>query len=416
MGFSAKQLKSLQRPLDPRVIKIRDHNGRQLSYIEGWHAVAEANRIFGFDKWNRETIDARCILNREARGQHLVVYSAKVRITVNAGNEIIIREGQGTGEAKDGSPGEIHDKALKSAETDATKRALATFGPPFGLSLYLTPKALRQARAPSQSQTQTPATASLATKTAINGVAEVTGMAVLGTEKMESHEYSTSGECGKSSPVPTSIPAHDAAESVSAISNSTGTEVCKLGESASRAGLDQAPPMISGNCGEPQGDNTDGSPAEVPPLEEALTNVASLPFSSERRASIDKSVLTLSEPRRRRDRTHLRFVASEPCLLCGRQPADAHHLRFMQPRAMGRKVSDEFTVPLCRTHHRALHQSGNEAAWWDDLDIDAPSIAQGLWEQSHSATPIRNDHGATDEQRPSKEISVVNLPYEQKEI
>jgi hypothetical protein len=73
-------------------------------------------------------------------------------------------------------------------------------------------------------------------------------------------------------------------------------------------------------------------------------------------AKIDKSVLTISEVRRLRDKTHLKFVASQPCLVCGRSPADAHHLRFAQPRAMGRKVSDEFTVPLCRTHHRDNHR------------------------------------------------------------
>jgi hypothetical protein len=67
---------------------------------------------------------------------------------------------------------------------------------------------------------------------------------------------------------------------------------------------------------------------------------------------VDKSALPLSEPRRYRDRAHLDFVASQPCLVCGRQPCDAHHLRFMQPRALGRRVSDEFAVALCRTHHR----------------------------------------------------------------
>ena len=68
---------------------------------------------------------------------------------------------------------------------------------------------------------------------------------------------------------------------------------------------------------------------------------------------IDKSALALSEPKRRRDKSHLRFVASQPCLVCGRHPSDPHHLRFAQPRALGVKVSDEFTVPLCRGHHRA---------------------------------------------------------------
>jgi hypothetical protein len=86
---------------------------------------------------------------------------------------------------------------------------------------------------------------------------------------------------------------------------------------------------------------------------------------------IEKSVLTISEPKRRRDKAHLRYVATQPCLGCGRQPSDPHHLKFTQLRALGLKVSDELTVPLCRGHHRQLHQAGNEVAWWDDLDIDA---------------------------------------------
>jgi len=99
---------------------------------------------------------------------------------------------------------------------------------------------------------------------------------------------------------------------------------------------------------------------------------------------IDKSVLTITEPKRLRDKAHLRFVASQHCLICGRQPSDPHHLRFAQPRAIGLKVSDEFTVPLCRGHHRQLHQAGNEVAWWHDLDIKALEIAKGLWEESRT--------------------------------
>jgi hypothetical protein len=93
----------------------------------------------------------------------------------------------------------------------------------------------------------------------------------------------------------------------------------------------------------------------------------------------------LSEPHRVRDKEHLRFVASQPCLLCSAVPCDAHHLRFSQPRALGRKVGDEFTVPLCRPHHRDLHHSGNEAAWWHDMGIDALEIAKDLWNESVTA-------------------------------
>jgi hypothetical protein len=122
-------------------------------------------------------------------------------------------------------------------------------------------------------------------------------------------------------------------------------------------------------------------------------------------AQIDKSVLTISEPKRLRDKAHLRFVASQPCLVCGRQPSDPHHLQFAQPRALGLKVSDEFTVPLCRNHHRQLHQLGNEKSWWANLGIGPMETAKQLWEKSHplsnaSSTEAINDgtsggsHGA----------------------
>jgi hypothetical protein len=94
---------------------------------------------------------------------------------------------------------------------------------------------------------------------------------------------------------------------------------------------------------------------------------------------IDKSKLTFGEPRRLRNKVHLSFVASQPCLVCGRSPADAHHLRFTQPRAMGLKVSDEFTVPLCRIHHRDVHSHGDELAWWQKRAIDPLATSRALW-------------------------------------
>jgi hypothetical protein len=88
-------------------------------------------------------------------------------------------------------------------------------------------------------------------------------------------------------------------------------------------------------------------------------------------AVVDKSLLALPAPRRIRDRDHVKSVAKQPCLICGRRPADAHHLRFAQAPALGRKVSDEFTVPLCRGHHREVHRCGDEASWWAKIGIDA---------------------------------------------
>ena len=102
-----------------------------------------------------------------------------------------------------------------------------------------------------------------------------------------------------------------------------------------------------------------------------------------RSKAVNKSLLTLPEPRRLRDRAHVRSVAKRPCLICGRQPSDAHHLRFAQRRALGRKVSDEFTVPLCRGHHREAHRCGDEASWWRRLGLNPIRAARVLWLETH---------------------------------
>src|SRR6516225_5795760 len=100
---------------------------------------------------------------------------------------------------------------------------------------------------------------------------------------------------------------------------------------------------------------------------------------------IDKSALAISVPRRYRNKEHLRYITSLPCLFCTRKPSDAHHLRFVQPRPLGRKVSDEFAVPLCRTHHRAAHQAKDEQAWWRSIGIEPVKIARKLWSDSRAA-------------------------------
>jgi len=98
---------------------------------------------------------------------------------------------------------------------------------------------------------------------------------------------------------------------------------------------------------------------------------------------IDKSILAVAAPRRYRNREHLRYVAQQACLVCGRKPSDPHHLGFTQPRALGRKVSDEFAVPLCRGHHRAVHRSPDERAWWRQMGIDPIKVARRFWKQTH---------------------------------
>jgi len=92
---------------------------------------------------------------------------------------------------------------------------------------------------------------------------------------------------------------------------------------------------------------------------------------------------------RLRDKEHRAFVARQPCLVCGRSPSDPHHLRFAQPRALGRKVSDEFTVPVCRLHHRELHRHGDEAAWWAAVKVEPVPIALGLWRLTRDPGPAR---------------------------
>jgi hypothetical protein len=324
MSFTAKQVQALRRSLSGPHVRTRELNGRQLSYIEGWYAISEANRIFGFDAWSRETVDSRCVLARENRGSFLAVYIARVRITVHADGSTIVREGHGSGEGRGTSPGEVHDIALKAAETDATKRALATFGKPFGLELYRKDKG----RAFDHSPTVQPATAGSQPRVGL-------------------HPDDTT-------PIPR--PSHYYGRR----HQGSMTELLRR---------DQV--------------NTTKDNAMAPALAPALLS-----------AKIDKSELAIAEPKRLRDKAHLKFVASQPCLVCGRQPSDPHHLRFAQPRAMGLKVSDEFTVPLCRTHHRQLHQVGNEAAWWKDLQINALEIARGLWEQSRLTS--KTDHSISD--------------------
>jgi hypothetical protein len=116
--------------------------------------------------------------------------------------------------------------------------------------------------------------------------------------------------------------------------------------------------------------------------------------------TIDKSVLAIPEPRRVRDRDHVKSVARQPCLICGRRPSDAHHLRFAQHPALGRKVSDEFTVPLCRGHHREVHRSRDEADWWKKASIDPSVQARALWLQTHPL-PMSSDEMAIEDALPA---------------
>jgi hypothetical protein len=124
--------------------------------------------------------------------------------------------------------------------------------------------------------------------------------------------------------------------------------------------------------------------------------------STKKRVQIDKGAFAFPEPRRVRDRDHIRYIVKQPCLICGRRPSDPHHLRFAQSRALGRKVSDEFTVPLCRTHHREIHRCGNEAAWWQSTGIDPLAAARMLWLETH---PLGRAETATVEKESGSQLA-----------
>jgi hypothetical protein len=328
MGFSAKQVQALRRNLDHRHVRTREAHGRELFFVEGWYAISEANRIFGFDGWNRETIESKCVLARENRGTFMAVYIARVRVTVHAHGTTIIREGHGTGEGRGTSPGEVHDIALKAAETDATKRALATFGRPFGLVLYGSGKATSAAR-------------TLAS----------------GPRSVDQGPHQVRLPPDDTTPIPRPSRYYGRRQDLVTRDRAQGRRNLEVRLSAGTSIIPASPGLVPGQ--------------------------------------IDKSLLTIAEPKRLRDKGHLRFVASQPCLVCGRQPSDPHHLRFAQPRALGLKVSDEFTVPLCRGHHREIHRYGDEAAWWRKHSLDPLIVASNLWRQTHPL-PAKSQRSGSD--------------------
>jgi hypothetical protein len=142
--------------------------------------------------------------------------------------------------------------------------------------------------------------------------------------------------------------------------------------------------------------------AVIPPETDTKADDVTTAFTDqnliENTPQINKSVLEFPEPRRIRDRDHIRHVMKQSCLICGRRPSDPHHLRLAQSRALGRKVSDEFTVPLCRTHHREIHHCGDESSWWRNTGVDPLAAARALWLETHplpTAIAITGNNEAT---------------------
>tara|TARA_R110000868_G_scaffold107750_1_gene294670 strand:+ start:8369 stop:9244 length:876 start_codon:yes stop_codon:yes gene_type:complete len=135
-GLTRRQKTALKKAPPQEQIRTRQDKGRTLAYLEGWYVIAEANRIFGPENWDRATLATQCVWQGKSNGNPVCAYTARVQIRIRAGLASIVREGSGVGQAVGQDPGEAHGLALKAAETDATKRCLATLGAPFGLSLY----------------------------------------------------------------------------------------------------------------------------------------------------------------------------------------------------------------------------------------------------------------------------------------
>jgi len=357
MAFTDAQVRQLKAKLDPRYIKTRSANGESLSYVEGWHAIAEANRIFGFDAWDRRTIATACVWSGQSGQIYAAAYTAKVRINVRAGDINIVREGSGTGEGRASTPGQAHELALKGAETDATKRALSTFGNSFGLALYDREQAgVRKVRA-----------------AAIGRANETShlGPWVLRTE---------TGKAASTHDIPSDFVealrrAMTEADDIELLYDfwEQNIETLRLLHRSSNERPGIVPTMVS------------HLRACAIELVRRASNGGAAPApkgNGNAHPKIDKSVLTISEPRRIRSKEHLRFVASQPCLICGRIPSHAHHVRYAQSRGLSLKVSDEFTVPLCAIHHHNIHTTGKEREWWQKRNIDPLKVANDLWLQN----------------------------------
>jgi DNA recombination protein Rad52 len=352
MPFSEAQVRLLSNKLNEKVVRTRQLGGKTLSYIEGWHVIAEANRIFGFDGWDRETVAAECIWQEPKREPKVCAYAVRVRIRVRAGDTMICREGSGVGHGTGATLGEAHESALKEAETDAMKRAFATFGNQFGLALYdKDQNGVR--RRPN------------AKGSAAGGV---TWTVLSGTGARLSQHELPERFCGALREL------IENAATVHALERIWERNVGTVQH------LQRAWPELKTVNGTHYGDVLQKLYEQKV---EQLTRLSAIAPAHGNGATRHEPELPLRTPKRVRDPEHLRYVASLPCLICARTPTHAHHLRFAQPRSLGSKVSDEWTVPLCFIHHRALHAVGDEELWWQVHAVDAKAEAERLWRSDH---------------------------------
>jgi DNA recombination protein Rad52 len=415
MAFSEAQVQTLSGKLSAKHVRTRQAQGRTLSYIEGWHAIAEANRIFGFDAWDRQTMAIKCVWEGTWQGKYRCSYVARVRIKVRAGDSEICREGCGSGQGRGNSPGEAHESALKEAETDAMKRALTTFGNPFGLALYdkeqhgVRGKARNHKKPNGQTLSwillsaegevislhEDPVDYCKALRQVIeagssperlkalwgcNSVTIEMLRANLRDLKTEAGEHYANILCSLYQRQLKELHEEQEADRAEAGAVKEAAVAGGLARQADQAGAEALEGPAAANTPASRVDQGSGI-SDRPEVAQPANGTASSNGQHHVTAAgpIDKSTLPISAPRRIRDKDHLRYVASQPCLVCGRSPGHAHHVRYAQPRAMGRKVSDEWAVPLCSSHHRALHTVGDEEMWWKELRVDPIAHAEQLW-------------------------------------
>ncbi len=297
------------------------------------------------------------------RGETVCFYSTRVRVTVRAGASVITREGIGTGAGRSSQPDVAHEIALKAAETDATKRALATFGNPFGLALY--DKEQAGVTKPQGGQGRAKAKLVLTTGTGETTTYDAEREFIAAV--LEAVPRLTSVDALYAF-WEMNLPAFTELRRLKGVDDPLASVVALMKERARALGAPPAGATRRGEVSKIEGKAApDTAPNQPAPVASAMAH---------------------PKEGRIRDKAHLTFVASQPCLVCGRAPAQAHHLRFAQPRAMAMKVSDEFTVPLCNVHHDQLHRTGDERAWWARHGIlDPIKIAGRLWAASRGISP-----------------------------
>lgn len=413
-GFSPNQLRLLNAKLDRSHVRERQADGRSLSYIEGWFAIAEANRIFGYGGWDRQMVHFERTFASHHEDRTNCGYMARVRIQVRAEGATIMREGTGFGSASAINPGEAYDRAIKAAETDATKRALATFGNRFGLCLYDKEQrgvedVVRPASVPSKPpnifKLHSPDGMVLASSLSAEGFCSGLRQLIEACTKTEDLDALRSLNEAQLAELRARCPD---------LCNRGGVHFADLISGLMERRRDKLQAVTA--LVEPPALSNPLAPAEIVPEQKAGEGVCSvadpaadqsgqasealaiaankelhefLPASRISGAPrVNKSVLGIATPRRMRDPDHLRAVRKLPCLICERTPCHAHHIKFAQRAGLSIKVSDEFTVPLCSVHHDELHRSVTERGWWEGQGIDPMPIAEKLWrERGQRATP-----------------------------